>query len=534
MIGRRPRRGEPPLAERLRALGEVVERGEGRLDPDALAFARHVRMKADERLVHGTAHTVAAMLGATGSGKSSLVNALSNTEVATTGVRRPTTSSSLGLVWGDDDPSPLLDWLEVPNRHHVGSDTPLDGLVLLDVPDHDSVAVAHRLEMERIAEHTDLMVWVTDPEKYADEALHHYLRFLGAHEAVMVVVLNKIDRLTPEDATACLADLRRLLGEGGLTAVPVVAVSAATGAGLDDLRSALVDAVAAKDRVLQRLEGDLSAAATELAAGLDDRPAADKLPKGLESDLADGLVAAAGIDPVAEAAAAGYRRDARRATGWPFTRWASSLRPHPLRRLHLDAGSTGRSSLPGPSGATAARLEAVARDAADRATVALSPPWPELVRAAAMHDPDQLALELDAAVADATRRRAAGRPRWWSLFGALQILAAVAAVVGFGWLTAMFVVEWLQLPSLPTPDVAGVPVPTALFVGGLVLGLVVALAARPFIGVGAKRRAAATRHDAADGVRSVAEHHILEPMIAELTEHDAIVDALARARGARS
>ncbi len=531
MIGRR-RRGEPPLNERLRALAELVERGEGRLDPDALAFARHVGLKADERLVHGTAHTVAAMLGATGSGKSSLVNALSNTEVATTGVRRPTTSSSLGLLWGDDDPSALLDWLEVPNRHQVGSTTPLDGLVLLDVPDHDSVAVAHRLEMERIAEHTDLMVWVTDPEKYADEALHHYLRFLGAHEAVMVVVLNKVDRLTPDDAAACISDLRRLLADGGLASVPVLGVSATTGAGLDELRSSLVDAVAAKDRVLQRLEADLSAAVDELAADLDDRTVADKLPKGLEADLADGLVAAAGIEPVAEAAAAGYRRDAKRATGWPFTRWASSLRPHPLRRLHLDAGSTGRSSLPGPTGATSARLDAVARDAADRATASLSPPWPELVRAAAMHDPEGLALELDRAVADATRTRAASRPRWWSVFGALQILAAVAAVVGFGWLTAMFVVEWMQLPSLPTPDVEGVPVPTALFVGGIVLGLLVALLARPFIGVGAKRRAATTRRDAADGVRSVAERHILAPMTEELTEHDAIVDAVARARGA--
>ena len=73
---------------------------------------------------------------------------------------------------------------------------------------------------------------------------------------------------------------------------------------------------------------------------------------------------------------------------------------------------------------------------------------------------------------------------------------------------------------------------TALFVGGIVLGLLLALLARPFIGVGAKRRAATTRRDAADGVRSVAERHILAPMTEELTEHDAIVDAVARARGA--
>ena len=105
-----------------------------------------------------------AVLGATGSGKSSVVNAVVGSDVATTGVRRPTTSSTLACVWGHDEGHELLDWLEVKNRHRVakaGSGSPerptgsLAGLVLLDVPDHDSVALAHREEMERIAESGD-------------------------------------------------------------------------------------------------------------------------------------------------------------------------------------------------------------------------------------------------------------------------------------------------------------------------------------------------------------------------------------------
>ena len=73
----------------------------------------------------------------------------------------------------------------------------LDGLVLLDLPDHDSTEVEHHLEVDRLVELADLLVWVLDPQKYADAAIHErYLRRWPAHEAVTLVVLNQIDTLT--------------------------------------------------------------------------------------------------------------------------------------------------------------------------------------------------------------------------------------------------------------------------------------------------------------------------------------------------
>ena len=63
----------------------------------------------------------------------------------------------------------------------------------------------------------DVMVWVVDPQKYADAVLHErYLRPLVEHAPVMVVVLNQIDRLPPAEREACLRDLRRLLDSEGL------------------------------------------------------------------------------------------------------------------------------------------------------------------------------------------------------------------------------------------------------------------------------------------------------------------------------
>ena len=122
----------------------------------------------------------------------------------------------------------------VPRRHSVDAveqrpaEPRLDGLVLLDLPDHDSTAVAHRLEVDRLVALVDLLVWVVDPQKYADAALHErYLQPLAGHADVMIVVLNQADLLPPDARAACLNDLRRLLAAEGLGPVPVLATSAA-------------------------------------------------------------------------------------------------------------------------------------------------------------------------------------------------------------------------------------------------------------------------------------------------------------------
>ena len=527
MIGRRRR--PPDIGETLSALDEAIEQADGRLDHEAVAQARYVSDKAAERLGHGSAHTLVAFLGATGGGKSSLTNAVVGEPVATTGIRRPTTSSTLAVWWGDDDVQPLLDWLEVASRHHVtGGRADLDGLVLLDVPDHDSVEEANRAEMERIAEHADVMVWVTDPEKYADLAMHTYLRQLRRHGSVTVLVLNKADQLTADELAACRRDLSRLATADGLGPVSVVATSTVDGHGIDELTRALAEAVGERRAMIERLRADVATTASELLAAIGPDGGTDEVQRAVADQLAADLVDASGLELVTDAVAAGHRRDAAVRTGWPFTRWVRSLRPHPLRRLHLGRGSGGRATLPQPSSVQRTRTEGAVRTAIGTATLGLPDPWPDLIRREATPDPLVLADRIDSAIATSVRADER-RPGWWHLVNGIQLVLAAAVVAGLVWLGLLALAAYFQLPDIPTPTVRRIPVPTGLVIGGIAAGLVLAFLSRRLASIGAIRRRRAVRARATAAVADVADDLVLAPLRAELTRRSRLRDLLVTA-----
>ena len=166
---------------------------------------------------------------------------------------------------------PLLDWLGVRRRHHLaeapeGAEAS-GGLVVLDLPDHDSVATDHRLEAERLVALVDLMVWVVDPQKYADATVHEqYLRGLAGHRDVLLIVLNQVDRLSPGERQACHTDLQHLLAQDGLAGVPVLDVSARTGEGVDRFTEALADAARRRVAAQARLTADVASVAGRVLA----------------------------------------------------------------------------------------------------------------------------------------------------------------------------------------------------------------------------------------------------------------------------
>lgn len=529
MIGRR--KPQADLTETLAEFSAALELAEGRLPDETVNLGRLIVDKADGRLRHGTDHTLVSFLGATGGGKSSLTNAIAGSDIATTGIRRPTTSTTLALYWGDADPQPLLDWLEVPNRHQVHGDPDLHGLVLLDVPDHDSVELANRAEMERIAEHADLMVWVTDPEKYGDAAMHQYLRRLGHHGAVTAMVLNKVDQLSNSEIETCRRDLAALLGADGLGDAPIISTSAISATGIDELNALLAKAVTDRQAMIERLRADVGSTASALLADLGPADGGGKIASSTRKTLIAELTEASGLAIVCDAVDAGHRRDASAATGWPFTRWIRSLRPHPLRRLHLDSGSGGRASLPKPSGAQQARTEGAVRSAVGTVTEKLPEPWPDLIRTAATPDTAVLNDRLDQAVATSVRANDGSRPRWWRAVNVLQLVLAAAVVVGAVWLALLAFAAYLQIPELPTPTYRRVPIPTGLLIGGIALGLLLAFIARRLAVLGAKRRSRAVRKEAADAVGDVANELVLEPMTAELDRRDRLRTRLVAAGG---
>ncbi|MFO7244860.1 MAG: GTPase [Actinomycetes bacterium] len=295
-----PRTETSRLKERVDRLRASMEWAKEAIPPAVRDEVHATIARCDERLALGVDHTIVALAGGTGSGKSSLFNALTGTEFAVPGVTRPTTSHVSAATWGSADA--LLDWLGVAPEHRIalGADANA-GIVLLDLPDHDSVNADNRATVDRVVPLADLIVWVVDPQKYADHALHSaYLSVASDHGQPSLVVLNQVDRLSEEDATAVAQDLARLVHSEGLTNVPVLLVSARTGRGVDSLRAEIAQAASSRSVAAEAVRADLVAAGRQLEQALA-RDAEPVLPdvKGLVGALAR----AAGVEARAEAAA---------------------------------------------------------------------------------------------------------------------------------------------------------------------------------------------------------------------------------------
>jgi GTP-binding protein EngB required for normal cell division len=517
------------LDARLTALGEAADLAEGRLDDKAVERGRAVVAQAGERLGLGLESTVVALAGPTGAGKSRLFNALAGEDLAAVGRLRPTTSAGQAAVWGDGA-DPLLDWLEIPRRHRLAANG-LDGLVLLDLPDFDSVETEHRLEVDRIVGLADLVAWVIEPQKYADAALHdRYLRPLASHGEAMAVVLNQADLLSPRDLEAWRADVGRLLAEDGVRGAPLVVVSAETGTGLDELRRLLAERVRARDAAIARLAADVDDAAEALSGACGDGGVA-----GVQSDdrrrLAVALEDAAGVPAVLRAVEAAHRRRGALATGWPFVRWIRRLRPDPLRRLRLPETPRPemRTSLPRPTDVQTAQMATAARRLADRAVKGLPEPWPRLVRAAATARDTEVADRLDRAVSGADLH--VSSPRWWSVASLLQKALALAVLTGGLWLLVLVVLGYLRVDEVvPLPEAYGIPIPTWLLAGGALAGIALAFLTRLVNGGGARRRARAAARSLRARVEEVGNELVVAPVEAELDVQRRFCKAVASAR----
>ena len=414
---------------RIDGLRAAIAAGEGRLDEQELAAATVVGERARSRLKLSAAHTIVALAGATGSGKSSLFNELTGLDLAAIGVRRPTTSWATACAWDPDGAADVLDWLGIPARHQVAlpsmldtasRDSELDGLVLLDLPDHDSTEVSHHLEVDRLVRYADLIVWVLDPQKYADAALHErYLRPHSTHADVMFAVLNQVDRLSDGERADALADVHRLLAADGLGEVPVLATSTVAGDGLPELRQALIARLEAKQSARARVAADVATAAAVLArhggttpmAGSDDEVRAES-----REQLVDAVASATGLDAVPREAAGLAARRSRRAAGWP-----------PLAQFRT--GTSG-----GPAAAVAVDenlVDAALGDYVEQVGAGAAPPWHDAMRRGCSSGRKGLGEQLAAVSLSAVAKTSP--PVWARLLGLLQLLCVIVAGGAVAW-----------------------------------------------------------------------------------------------------
>ncbi len=337
------------LTDGLRDLSAALgRRAESAPGPNRAARAERLRRHVDDylrpRARDADAPLVVVLLGSTGSGKSSLLNALAGRDVSPSGVLRPTTRRPVALAHPADATPDLLpglserDALELVVDESVGR-----GLVLVDAPDFDSVELANRALAVELLEAADLVVFVTTATRYADQVPWNILERARQRGVPLLAVLNRLPGETL-DADAVVADYEAMLRQarfadagafGALEVVPIV--EGALEPGRDALASA---AVAPIRDALARLTADESArrelARRSLAAALQGLPAA---VEEVAREVDDERAAAVALLDVAERS----YRERRRALGDELGR-GTFLRAEVLRQWQdfVGAGQVAR------------------------------------------------------------------------------------------------------------------------------------------------------------------------------------------------
>ncbi|MER6173515.1 GTP-binding protein [Streptosporangium sp. NPDC001681] len=535
------------LGSRLAALARIVELGPGRVEPKLLTESGQLLLRAGDRLKLSSDHTVVALAGGTGSGKSTLFNSISGLELSPTGVRRPTTARTHACVWGLDGAGPLLDWLQIQWRHRFARASALDrgesqlhGLILLDLPDHDSIRALTDTEADRLIQVADLVVWVLDPQKYADASTHRrYVTDLAGHEAVTVFVLNQSDRLDEEELTECVADLEDLLHREGVEHPVVVTTSAITGTGVDDLKAVLAETVSRRRAATQRLEADLDRLTLRLAKVMpaDGTPASpSSIDDARRIGLTDALCDAAGVPAVGEAMENVYAARSGEWVGWPYTRWAAKLRPDPLNSLRLgDLRDEIRGLTGGSVSAQPAEVDTAVHALADGLTSGMHEAWQSGIRDAARSRSAQLPQVLSEELSEVAPRLDRV-PGWWRLLLAWQYLLVLLFVAGLAWVGTALVYGVFGTGKPPAGlevfgDAASLPWVGLMMLSVLGLGLLTAVASRNFIVLGAGNERDALEREMRRRVAGLAESMVIEPVERELTRYNEFYSAMRSLRG---
>ncbi|HEX6470784.1 MAG TPA: ABC transporter [Streptosporangiaceae bacterium] len=536
----------PGLPSRLAALESLVELGRGRIGAELLDDTAALLERAGQRLMLSADHSVVALAGGTGSGKSSLFNAVCGLELSPVAVRRPTTSAAHACVWGLEGAGPLLDWLGVDKRYRYARASALDrgaggaggaggpdgqagrgggdslqGLVLLDLPDHDSIHTDNREEADRFVAVADLLVWVLDPQKYADAALHrNYIVPYAQHASVTLIVLNQTDVLQPEEIDDCVADLRRLLEAEGLHDPHIVTTSAVTGAGVDGFRQVLVDTVAARRARTERIAADVD----KLAARFIDYCATGTVPAMVDerraATLFGELTEAAGVPAVAEAMESAYELRAVDYMGWPISRLAARLRRDPLRKMRLTAlREELRGAFTGPIGAQQGDVDNALQGVTDGVTGDLPEPWQRSVRRAARAHADGLPDALGRALKDSLPAFNQV-PQWWWLVKTWQYFLVFLSVLGLGWTVLLVLYGVFGLGSQPSPlvgDTGLLPYVALVVLCPLGIGYLTASMCRNVAALWAAKHGERVEQHMRDRIAVAARHLVLDPIAEELS-----------------
>ena len=111
----------------------------------------------------------------------------------------------------------------------------------------------------------------------------------------------------------------------------------------------------------------------------------------------------------------------------------------------------------------------------------------------------------------------------------LQYVLILSALVGAGWLALLAFGSYARLPEPPTPEVGAFPLPTLMLLGGIGLGLVLALVCRWLVSLTARKRARTADKRLRDAISEVSAAVVVEPIRAELVSYAEVRDGLTTA-----
>jgi len=196
----------------LRLLGAGVEEERRRLRSLVAGYLLPRREAPDGPLV-------VAVVGETGSGKSTIVNSLARHRVTATGTLRPTTTR--GVVWTAEPLPATLDRLRGDDGLVVvteGSGLP-EGIIVVDTPPPGYAGLDGASIASSVLDRADVCLLVTSGLRYADAGVWSMLRRAVRRRLPIVVVLNRLQE-DPGVQEAVAGDMARRLVDIGAAVEP--------------------------------------------------------------------------------------------------------------------------------------------------------------------------------------------------------------------------------------------------------------------------------------------------------------------------